>query len=411
MAMRERFLHLLLTSVGHKVVVTLQSGVTLAGVLYTATPFQTVTANQSNKYILKAVTNVTSSSTTDAATDMYANGSTVVLDMGDVTSLVIPSLRLENNNNNTAAAGADVQTDTDISAAAGANAGPRELVEASSAWTSGGGKASSRADGLLDGGSAAARGPAPLKGSIDGWDQFKANQELFNVKGSYDENLYTTALDKTKMSSDKMKKAERIAQEIQSQVSTNMHVAEERGQAIEGDYDEEDRYSGVLKNKEADVAAAGGTGGGGAPKKVMNYAAAAAAKKKDAAAPPGFGGKSAEGAKKPVAEEAAKETKATEAPKKETAETPAAPVATEKKEEVKEEKKEAKSSKLSATAKSFSLSIKAKEWTPTFGAPAAEPAPVPQSQPQPQYMPQPGMVQPGTLRLIVFECVVLLVTP
>merc|ERR1711862_853486 len=40
--------------------------------------------------------------------------------------------------------------------------------------------------------------------------------------------------------------AERLAQEIENQNTVNFHVAEERNQLAQGDYDEEDLYSGVL---------------------------------------------------------------------------------------------------------------------------------------------------------------------
>jgi hypothetical protein len=85
-----------------------------------------------------------------------------------------------------------------------------------------------------------------LDGSIGDWDQFSANEKKFNVKASFDENLYTTKLDLSSIDASQRAVAERIAKEIESTSSTNMHVAEERNQAIGNDYDEEDRYSGVL---------------------------------------------------------------------------------------------------------------------------------------------------------------------
>ena len=85
-----------------------------------------------------------------------------------------------------------------------------------------------------------------LDGSIGDWDQFSANEKKFNVKASFDENLYTTKLDLSSIDASQRAEAERIAKEIESTSSTNMHVAEERNQAIATDYDEEDLYSGVL---------------------------------------------------------------------------------------------------------------------------------------------------------------------
>ena len=68
----------------------------------------------------------------------------------------------------------------------------------------------------------------------------------------------------TQMTPDQMKKAEKMAREIESQTSNNVHLQEERGHAIEreGDLDEEDLYSGVLG---AYTAPKGPSGKGKAP--------------------------------------------------------------------------------------------------------------------------------------------------
>ena len=128
-----------------------------------------------------------------------------------------------------------------------------------------------------------------LDGSIGDWDQFSANEKKFNVKASFDENLYTTKLDLSSIDAYQRAEAERIAKEIESTSSTNMHVAEERNQAIATDYDEEDRYSGVL-TKDLKARAIVRSPAAAAPAvvksekavavevgKVMNYAAAAQA--------------------------------------------------------------------------------------------------------------------------------------
>lgn len=51
---------------------------------------------------------------------------------------------------------------------------------------------------------------------------------LFNVTSSFDENLYTTPLDKTTLTRDQKARAERIAAEIESKSSNNIHMREER---------------------------------------------------------------------------------------------------------------------------------------------------------------------------------------
>merc|ERR1719217_1923490 len=84
------------------------------------------------------------------------------------------------------------------------------------------------------------------KNGIGSWDQFAANKEKFNVSAAYDENLYTTKLDVDNVDSAKLREAERLAREIESTKSSNFHIAEERNQKIQTDFDEEDLYSGVL---------------------------------------------------------------------------------------------------------------------------------------------------------------------
>ena len=69
----------------------------------------------------------------------------------------------------------------------------------------------------------------PGKGAT--WDQFAANEQRFGVRTSYDEDLYTTKLDKgrAKMST---AEAERIAAEIEGQASSaSRHLRDDRNTA------------------------------------------------------------------------------------------------------------------------------------------------------------------------------------
>lgn len=79
------------------------------------------------------------------------------------------------------------------------------------------------------------------------WDQFKANEEKFGVESTYDEHLYTTRINKeAKDYRDRLQRAERIAREIEGLSTTDVHVMEERGIAVnDSGLDEEDKYSGV----------------------------------------------------------------------------------------------------------------------------------------------------------------------
>ncbi|CEG37151.1 Protein interacting with poly(A)-binding protein [Plasmopara halstedii] len=84
-----------------------------------------------------------------------------------------------------------------------------------------------------------------------GWNQFEANEKLFGVVSTYDENIYTTKLDKSKISNEQSRAAEKLAQEIERQSAAgNFHLQEERGQTAQSnnhanDLDEEARYSSV----------------------------------------------------------------------------------------------------------------------------------------------------------------------
>mmetsp|Transcript_12335 Transcript_12335/g.20429 ORF Transcript_12335/g.20429 Transcript_12335/m.20429 type:complete len:766 (+) Transcript_12335:125-2422(+) len=440
--MRERFLHLTLTLVGQRVTCTQQDGTVLEGVFHTATPFQDLPKDKKNVYVLKAVLVI------KGDTDKIPNGSTVVIPANKITSLHCKSIRL-GAINNANGKGEAFRTDTEISLTP--NDDRRDLVAAGSAWTAAG---NSRPDAKMDGGPNAGQPPrkVALRGNIGEWDQFRANEELFSIQAKFDENLYTTELDKSAMDSAKIKQAERMAREIENTTSSNIHVAEERNQAIGGDYDEEDRYSGVLTNN----LQVRNKDGAPVPKK-MNYAAAAA--KADAAklAPPGFVAgkkedkatdekkdskdskkKSANGTDETKGEAVSKEAlkqsteEVSKQEEKKTTEVedskPAQKESVVKNEEgkngdsaakaetedakAKEEEKKAPI-KLNANAKSFSFNPGAKTFTPSFGtptpAPAADPqqmidpntgAPVPQQVPgQPHYMQHP-MGQPGMMPIM-----------
>jgi PAB1-binding protein PBP1 len=61
------------------------------------------------------------------------------------------------------------------------------------------------------------------------WDQFSANEQLFGLKTDYDENMYTTAIDKSHPQyRDRVAAAEKKAREIERSLATTSHVAEER---------------------------------------------------------------------------------------------------------------------------------------------------------------------------------------
>ncbi|KAF7588334.1 hypothetical protein BBP40_005862 [Aspergillus hancockii] len=83
------------------------------------------------------------------------------------------------------------------------------------------------------------------------WDQFEANERLFGTTTSYDENMYTTSINRSDPTyRQKQADAARIAREIEGTEVDNAHMREERGLLVPGDtVDEEDKYSGVRREE------------------------------------------------------------------------------------------------------------------------------------------------------------------
>ncbi|KAF8401054.1 hypothetical protein HHK36_014357 [Tetracentron sinense] len=81
------------------------------------------------------------------------------------------------------------------------------------------------------------------------WDQFQTNEALFGVKSTFDEELYTTKLEKGPQMRDLEREASRIAREIEGEETQDLHLAEERGLHIHEnfDIDEETRFSSVFR--------------------------------------------------------------------------------------------------------------------------------------------------------------------
>lgn len=61
-----------------------------------------------------------------------------------------------------------------------------------------------------------------------GWDQFEANETLFGVKSTFNEELYTTKLDRGPQTRELEREALRIAREIEGEDTKDIHLAEVR---------------------------------------------------------------------------------------------------------------------------------------------------------------------------------------
>jgi PAB1-binding protein PBP1 len=67
-------------------------------------------------------------------------------------------------------------------------------------------------------------------GSVGGWDQFAAHKNMTGLESTYDENNYTTPLNRSRPDYDEaQRRADQIAREIEGSSATNAHIAEERG--------------------------------------------------------------------------------------------------------------------------------------------------------------------------------------
>ncbi|EEF41019.1 conserved hypothetical protein [Ricinus communis] len=87
-----------------------------------------------------------------------------------------------------------------------------------------------------------------------GWDQFETNELLFGVKSTFDEELYTTKLEKGPQMRELEKEAMRMAREIEGEETQDLHLAEERGNHFHEnfDIDEETRFSSVYRGMALD---------------------------------------------------------------------------------------------------------------------------------------------------------------
>lgn len=61
---------------------------------------------------------------------------------------------------------------------------------------------------------------------IRGWDQFEVNKNLFGVKSTFDEELYTTKLDRGPQTRELEREALKIAREIEGEQTVDLHLAE-----------------------------------------------------------------------------------------------------------------------------------------------------------------------------------------
>lgn len=85
------------------------------------------------------------------------------------------------------------------------------------------------------------------------WDQFAVNEQLFGITTDYNEDIYTTKLNRnTSDYKEKERKAQQLADEIQGSTASNPHLREERNQG-DAAGNEEDKYGAVVRSPGAYV--------------------------------------------------------------------------------------------------------------------------------------------------------------
>jgi hypothetical protein len=96
-----------------------------------------------------------------------------------------------------------------------------------------------------------------------GWDQFAVNEQNFGARTTYNEDDYTTMIDRSNPEyKRRAAEADRIAREIEGSAPANAHVREERQQNASQDdgMDEEEKYSGVRRESAMATLGKGGAG-------------------------------------------------------------------------------------------------------------------------------------------------------
>ncbi|KAJ2711535.1 poly(A)-binding protein binding protein, partial [Coemansia spiralis] len=228
-SMHSRLLFLLAYLVGAQVAVTTTGGDVYRGVLWSINP------NDAQSVVLRYAQLQHGGKAAQPVDTLVINGS---------DCLCISGVAAVGEDGGAGGSGSDhsrtgFRTDTDISRAGGAGAA-RELHR----WVP---DSSDDVNVLESDGLAEPAGRS--------WDQFAANERLFGLTTDFDEEIYTTKLDRTRADyKQREREAIRIAHEIQSTPFLNSHVAEERqdvapdgGDSGGGAMDEEDKYGAVLR--------------------------------------------------------------------------------------------------------------------------------------------------------------------
>ncbi|CDR99469.1 related to PBP1-Pab1p interacting protein [Sporisorium scitamineum] len=293
--MHDRIMFLLVTLVGNPVTVTVKGGSKFFGIFSAAS-----TEGGELSVALASAQPVLPAKETDAQPRLGEFKSSLLINYKDLETVQVAEIRMQEQAKEMREAREKeaFRTDTEISKSFDPLASGRTLQKWSDdpdladlddpsnklpAWAS---PSDAASGGLEDPSTSTAGKP---------WDQFAANEARFGIKSNYEENLYTTKLDRSgKDFRNREREADRIAREIMAQATSNPHLAEERGQADDSGVNEEDKYGAVVRNPNAYVppalrkpmAAASAAGGAKKGTPGAPAATAPAAPQSNGAAPP-----------------------------------------------------------------------------------------------------------------------------
>ncbi|CAM9830872.1 unnamed protein product, partial [Ectocarpus sp. 6 AP-2014] len=236
MACRDRWMNVTKTMMGERAEITTTSGCVYEGVFHVLTPGEDPRPGAKRgmyRVIMRAakVQGATDQSN-GGQSKIDSRGGTLMLSGEDIVSIAVKRFPMQHSAQRPKGLG----TDSDIGGRAGGGSQlgvERKLQAVDTSWV----ESSSNMSIPQSGGGGAGK-----------WDQFAANEKLFNVTSTFDENLYTTPLDTGSLSRAQMAHAERMAAEIEGKTSSNIHMREERNMLTEQDkaMGEEERFSGVL---------------------------------------------------------------------------------------------------------------------------------------------------------------------
>ncbi|KAL9591965.1 MAG: hypothetical protein Q9179_007194 [Wetmoreana sp. 5 TL-2023] len=225
----DRLLFLVTHFLGLPVSITVKNGDVFSGIFY-GSSFE----GHDSGYLLKMVHKVRSSEKNEANGNQdnhidymgFGEDHAMSFEIKDVVDLAVDGVTFDVRDKTPNGATGTFRTDTDISG----NLAPRERNL--QRWEP----------------SADAETDMSLEGPGGAWDQFQANEQRFGLKSDYDENIYTTSIDKSHPDYRRREaEASRLAQEIERSQVDNAHVREERGLSHPEDATDEEEKSEFVK--------------------------------------------------------------------------------------------------------------------------------------------------------------------